>query len=130
MAYADKYQENSIVANTSSATVQVTKAEDVFTPTLITPKAVGASKSAATTVDCSFKDERTVIYVDAACTLVILAGNGYAGVKDVTMTFSGAGFFTVDSARIKNMKEEDGFPRGQFKVYASSGTPKIAVLEG
>ena len=137
MAYADRYEANNIVANASTATIKVVKAKGIFEPTTFATTAVATSKASATTVEGTCKDERTIIYVDSACTLEILAGNGYAGVNDVVMQFTGAGFFTVDSARIVNMQEVLGadnttvlVPKGQFKVWASSGTPKIAVLEG
>ena len=131
MAYADRYEANNIVPNVSTANVKVTKAIGTFEPTLITGVAISKTAGTPTTVEGTFKDERTIIYVDGACTLTILAGNGYAGVNDVVMEFTGAGFFTVDSARIVNMKEVDGLKKGQFRCYCtSSGTPKIAVLEG
>lgn len=123
MAYADRV---------STAQIKPIKASDVFEPTLLgTGVAISKTAGTPTTVEGTFKDERTILYVDSACVLTIIAGNGYAGVNNVEMEFTGAGFFTVDSARIVDMKNEDGRTKGQFRCYCtSSGAPKMYVLEG
>ena len=63
-------------------------------------------------IPCQWKDEHTQLHFlggSAAATVTIKAGNGYAGVNDLTFEVGASKYMalTIDSSRFKNMSGTD-----------------------